>query len=135
MMAIHTCVFRYRRMRHTADTQIAGSYALYIGTYFGLKLKSFVRSLTHAEHFSLANPLPGARLKRGITKLYRAVFNSTILFAVHPIARGLVWEMRLGMLIRHGLTEGRNVLHLWDMWYVVFPFDPRVTPGTYGCCD
>jgi hypothetical protein len=91
---------------------------MYIGSLIGVKISAFIRAMTHAKHFYLTNPAPGARIKRAIFKASAGTFNIAILFMIHPIARGLVWEMRLGMLVRHGLTEGRNVLHLWDMWCV-----------------
>ena len=94
---------------------------MYVGIYLGIKFRSFIRAITHAEHFHYYNPAAGARIKRTVVRFYQAAYAIITLFCVHPIARGLVWEMRLGMLVRHGLTEGRNVLHLWDMWYVLSP--------------
>jgi hypothetical protein len=72
----------------------------------------------------------GARIKRTVFRTYAAIFSLVTLFLVHPLARGLVWEMRLGMLVRHGLVEGRNVLHLWDMWYVALAPEISVVKRT-----
>jgi uncharacterized membrane protein YbaN (DUF454 family) len=96
--------------------QIAGFFTLHALAFFARKIKSFVSTLDRAA--VLRKSSRSARIKRSVFTGLRRAYALAMLFGVHAMFRGILWELQAGMVIRYGTSEAASVLHIWDAWYV-----------------
>jgi uncharacterized membrane protein YbaN (DUF454 family) len=96
--------------------QITGFFTLYALAFFARKTKSFVSTLDRAA--MLRKSSRSTRIKRSVFTGLRRVYALVMLFGVHAMFRGILWELQAGMVIRYGTSEAASVLHIWDAWYV-----------------
>lgn len=56
------------------------------------------------------------RIKRTVGRVLVGAYAAVMVYGLHPVARGVLWELRVGLWVRHGLRGGQSVLHVWDAW-------------------
>lgn len=100
--------------------QITGFFTLYALAFFARKIKSFISTLDRAA--MLRKSSRSARIKRSVFTGLRRAYALAMLFGVHAMFRGILWELQAGMVIRYGTSDAASVLHVWDAWYVQHDF-------------
>lgn len=96
--------------------QLAGSYTIYAALFAGRHAYRITVSFRRARQRRLASRQ--ALVKRFILLNLRKALILSIVYVAHPIMKGLLWELRVGLLVRYGIGQAIPVLHLWDAWYV-----------------
>ena len=80
----------------------------------GRKAQKHIVALNRAG--SLRRSTLTVRWKRRELKFLHRSWAIFMLFGVHPLLRGLLLEMRIGVWVRYKFREGPVVLHIWDAW-------------------
>lgn len=99
---------------HQADEKLVGAYTSYAAIYLGNRVRRIIRSFGRAPEIRLSTQQ--TLIKRLCLKLVKRVVAVVMIYLIQPILWGLLVEIRLGVLVRHGMSDSVPVIHLWDAW-------------------